>query len=154
MADAADWRLYASKECCMCGDRVDAHGTGSGHSPVSEWDYYAYQEEEAMKEHEGLPVAGYKKQSDENVQLVNSFKQDEERLLRKLDALVLSEGPVTVNTRWLSIGRTHLEQAFMAINRSIFRPDRVELPERLELTPDEIDTVLALREGKVGVVAK
>lgn len=107
-----------------------------------------------MKEHEGLPVAGYKKQSDENVQLVNSFKQDEERLLRKLDELVLREGPVTLDARWLSIGRTHLEQAFMAINRSIFRPGRVELPERLELSPDEIDTILALRNGSAGVVLK
>ena len=48
MADASEWRLYASKEICMCGSRVDAHGMGDGHSPVSEWDYYAWQEEEAI----------------------------------------------------------------------------------------------------------
>ena len=33
--------------------------------------------------------------------------------------------------RWLAIGRTHIEQGFMAINRAIFRPDRVEIPGEL-----------------------
>lgn len=81
-----------------------------------------------MSEHKGLPVAGYKTQSDDNVQLVNGFKQDEERILRKLDKLA-QNAPEGVDGRWLSIGRTQLEQAFMAINRSVFRPGRVELPE-------------------------
>lgn len=126
MADAAEWRLYASKEYCMCGSRVDAHGMGDGHSPVSEWDYYAWQEEEAMTQHTGLPVAGYKPQSDDKVQTVNAFKQDEERIMRKLDAL---KDSATIDGRWLAIGRTQLEQAFMAINRAVFQPGRVELPE-------------------------
>lgn len=29
-----------AKDVCMCGDYVDAHNMGSGHSPVSQWDYY------------------------------------------------------------------------------------------------------------------
>lgn len=29
----------APDEHCMCGDRVDSHSFGSGHSPVSELDY-------------------------------------------------------------------------------------------------------------------
>lgn len=110
----------------MCGSRVDAHGMGDGHSPVSEWDYYAWQEEEAMTQHTGLPVAGYKPQSDDKVQTVNAFKQDEERIMRKLDAL---KDSATIDGRWLAIGRTQLEQAFMAINRAVFQPGRVELPE-------------------------
>lgn len=76
--------------------------------------------------HAGLPVAGYRAQSDANVARVNAHKQDEERLLRKLD--VLTRDPA-VDQRWLAIGRTALEQAFMAINRAIFRPGRVELDE-------------------------
>lgn len=32
-------RSKASNDHCMCGDRVDSHGFGSGHSPVSEFDY-------------------------------------------------------------------------------------------------------------------
>lgn len=75
-----------------------------------------------------LPVAGYQPQTQEKVDLVNSFKADEERLLRNLDGL--KEGwPPGIDQRWLAIGRTQLEQAFMAINRSVFRPKRCALPE-------------------------
>ncbi len=74
----------------------------------------------------GLPVAGYKTQPDHKVGMVNLNKEAEERILRVLDEL--AKDP-TVDPRWLSIGRTHLEQAFMAINRSIFRPTRVGLSE-------------------------
>lgn len=89
-----------------------------------------------MTTHTGLPVAGYKAQSADAVAIVNAFKRDEERLLRKLDGMVRlndqlfdqGEGAV-FDPRWLSIGRTGLEQAFMAINRSVFQPDRVELNE-------------------------
>ncbi|USN16596.1 hypothetical protein POLEWNIK_00700 [Brevundimonas phage vB_BpoS-Polewnik] len=77
------------------------------------------------KKHDGLPVAGYQKQSDGAVNLVNSFKHDEEELLRRLDALKEDDD---IDQRWLAIGRTQLEQAFMAINRSVFRPARVILP--------------------------
>lgn len=82
--------------------------------------------------HAGLPVAGYKPQSDEKVQMVNGFKQDEERILRKLDSLTeanLESLGFEVDRRWLAIGRTQLEQAFMAINRAVFQPGRVVLPE-------------------------
>ena len=91
-----------------------------------------------MTEHTGLPVAGYQPQSDEKVALVNSNKEMEERLLRTIDALSLglptSTQPGTVNHafadgRWLAIARTHFEQGFMALNRAIFQPKRIELPE-------------------------
>lgn len=80
-----------------------------------------------MAEHEGLPVSGYRPQSEENVALVNNFKQTEERILRTLDELA-KEGE-TIDKRWLAIGRTGIEQAFMAINRAVFQPGRVKLPE-------------------------
>jgi len=76
--------------------------------------------------HPGLPVAGYKPQSDKAVELVNANKQDEERVLRVIDDL---NGRLDVNHRWLAIARTQIEQGFMALNRAIFRPGRVELPE-------------------------
>lgn len=75
-----------------------------------------------------LPVSGYKPQTQSKVDTVNSFKADEERLLRKLDAM---REPTSdnVDQRWLALGRTQLEQAFMAINRSVFQPSRVTLVE-------------------------
>lgn len=84
--------------------------------------------------HEGLPVSGYRPQSDEAVRLVNEFKADEERLLRKLDALreknlLDRESPAPYDPRWLAIARTNLAQGFMALNRAVFRPQRVKLPE-------------------------
>lgn len=74
------------------------------------------------KQHDGLPVQGYRKQSQVAVDCVNAMKTREEMLLRQLDAM--KDDP-EVDQRWLAIGRTNIEQGFMAINRSIFRPDRV-----------------------------
>ncbi len=71
-----------------------------------------------------LPVQGYKPQAQESVDLVNLNKRKEEMILRDLDKLANLE---FVDKRWLAIGRTNLEQAFMAINRSIFKPNRINL---------------------------
>lgn len=83
-----------------------------------------------MTEVTGLPVPGYKAtQPQERIDQVAEFKRDEERLLRKLDAMKEDAG---IDQRWLAIGRTHLEQAFMFINRSVFAPLRASLPEDAE----------------------
>lgn len=74
--------------------------------------------------HKGLPVSDYEPQSDAAVVLVNANKAVEEGVLRMLDKL--AEGD-EVDKRWLAIGRTAIEQGFMAVNRAIFRPDRVDL---------------------------
>jgi len=79
----------------------------------------------AQQEHKGLPVSGYQPQSDEAVTIVNIMKATEEKLLRALDDLAERDD---VDKRWLSIGRTQIEQGFMAVNRSVFRPGRVRLP--------------------------
>ena len=75
-------------------------------------------------DHKGLPVEGYRPQNETNIALVNHNKRLEELALQTLDVLATHEN---VDKRWLAIGRTHLEQAWMAINRSIFKPDRVKL---------------------------
>lgn len=76
--------------------------------------------------HQGLPVSGYRPQSDQNVELVNQNKALEERVLRQLDKLVATSG---LDPRWLSIARTHIDQGFMAMNRAVFQPGRIALPE-------------------------
>jgi hypothetical protein len=75
------------------------------------------------KKHKGLPVAGYKPQSEEAVAYVNTNKLLEEELLRRLDAM-----GTAFDKRWLAIARTHIEQGFMAMNRAVFQPARVKLP--------------------------
>lgn len=83
------------------------------------------------EQHQGLPVAGYKPQSEEKVALVNENKALEERVLRQMDRLAaLPAG--TVDPRWFSIALTQLEQGFMALNRAVFQPGRASLPEDLQ----------------------
>lgn len=72
---------------------------------------------------EGLPVAGYRPQTEGAMATVNANKRFEELLLRMLDTL---QSDATVDKRWLAIGRTQIEQGFMAVNRSIFKPGRLE----------------------------
>ena len=82
--------------------------------------------------HEGLPVAGYKPQDAEKVALVNRNKELEERVLRVLDELrrrTFREDASFVDLNWLQDGRRQIELGFMAVNRAIFRPGRVALPE-------------------------
>lgn len=78
------------------------------------------------KKHDGLPVQGYKKQTQTAVDCVNAMKTREELILRQLDAM--REDP-EIDQRWLATGRTDIEKGFMAINRSIFRPDRITFPD-------------------------
>lgn len=79
-----------------------------------------------MTDHKPLPVSGYVSQNDEKIRLVNRNKEIEERSLRILDELALLPG---VDKRWLAIGRTAIENGFMAVNRAIFQPIRVRLLE-------------------------
>lgn len=88
-----------------------------------------------MTQHTGLPVSGYKVQQPAvAVERVNRLKELEERVLRELDALAdVAPGngrpePYT-DQRWLAIGRTQIQQGFMAAARSVFQPNRVQLPE-------------------------
>lgn len=74
--------------------------------------------------HVSLPVAGYKPQDASTVSLVNVNKRHEEVVLRVLDGLAALPD---VDKRWLAIGRTAIENGFMAINRAIFKPGRVTL---------------------------
>lgn len=84
--------------------------------------------------HTGLPVGGYRPQSDEAVSLVNVNKEIEERVLRILDDL---RDRSDVDPRWLQAGRTQIELGFMAVNRAVFQPSRIRLPDDdADLLPD------------------
>ena len=79
---------------------------------------------EAAAQHQGLPVAGYRPQDEGAISLVNINKKFEEGVLRILDSLANNPD---IDKRWLSIGRTQIEQGFMAVNRAIFKPGRISL---------------------------
>lgn len=85
------------------------------------------------EENKGLPVHGYTSQSNELVKIVNENKIAEEELLRRLDKLADQSrgdrlGLPNHDPRWLAIARTHFEQGFMAMNRAVFQPKRINLP--------------------------
>ena len=73
-------------------------------------------------------VEGYTEQSSSAVETVNRNKVLEEQVLRLLDQLAARK-PGAIDQRWLAIGRTKIEEAFMAINRAVFQPQRTTLPE-------------------------
>lgn len=76
--------------------------------------------------HSGLPVSGYRSQAQSAIDQVNLNKQAEELTLRQLDQM--SEDRAQYDQRWVAIARTHFEQAYMAMNRAVFKPERVKLP--------------------------
>lgn len=82
-----------------------------------------------MTTHKGLPVSGYREQTGTHVALVNRNKEIEERVLRMLDDLEAKLDEFQIDPRWLAIGRVRIEEGFMMVNRSIFRPARVSFPE-------------------------
>lgn len=76
--------------------------------------------------HQPLPVAGYTEQTADRVNMVNEHKEMEERLLRRIDNLSAAGW---IDPRWAAIAKTDIEKGFMALNRAVFKPQRVKLPE-------------------------
>lgn len=85
-----------------------------------------------MTDHKGLPVSGYRQQSQRNVDLVNQNKEIEERVLRQIDKhahpAMLRSVP-EFDQRMVALARTKTQEAFMWLNRAVFQPDRVSLPD-------------------------
>ena len=112
--------------------------------------YANHEEDHSMAENRTpTPVSGYTAQPDAKVALVNRFKEMEERLLRELDALMLKPGTaenrdedaittatqamaIGADPRWLAVARTDFQRAYMALNRAVFQPQRIQLPEDSE----------------------
>ncbi len=76
--------------------------------------------------HEGLPLPGYRRQTDDALAIVRLSKNAEETILRVLDELARDDD---IDKRWLAIGRTDIERGFMAVNRAVMKPTRVSLPD-------------------------
>ena len=76
--------------------------------------------------HKGLPVAGYNPQSDDKVAIVNENKALEERCLRVAEAIQQTPG---MDARMAALAITGIQQSFMWLNRAVFQPGRVKLPE-------------------------
>jgi hypothetical protein len=64
-------------------------------------------------------IKGYRQLSAEEQRLINELKEQGNNLGVALDAIEAMPG---IDKRWLSIGRTHMQQGLMAIVRSVARP--------------------------------
>lgn len=94
----------------------------------------APEKEKAMSEKDytnpsGAQIPGYRQQSQANLEVVKFHKEWEERTLRHLDWLREQPG---VDQRWLQMGRSNIEVAFMEVNRAVMQPQRIALPEDAE----------------------
>lgn len=95
-----------------------------------------------MSEHTPLPVHGYQQQPQSAVDQVNHNKLTEEHILRQLDMMTHNS---RYDQRWLAIARTQIEQGFMAWNRAIFRPARVNLEQTVVTATD--GSQIKIRDG-------
>lgn len=70
-------------------------------------------------------IPGYRQLTEDQVTAISAFKVAEEHVLGMLDEL--AETAIEIDPRWLATGRTQIEQGFMAVNRSIARPERLSI---------------------------
>lgn len=66
------------------------------------------------------PIKGYRSLTEEELLAINRSKDMEELALTLVS--LLQSNP-TFDQRWVSIGKTHIQQGFMALVRGIARPE-------------------------------
>lgn len=79
-----------------------------------------------MVDNQHQKIKGYRDLSEEEIALMNEAKALAEQVgafVEKVQAKVSGEDTnITIDPRWLAIGRTDLQTGFMALIRSIARP--------------------------------
>jgi hypothetical protein len=53
--------------------------------------------------------------------------RDEDAITTATQAMAIGADP-----RWLAVARTDFQRAYMALNRAVFQPQRIQLPEDSE----------------------
>lgn len=66
-------------------------------------------------------IKGYRELNEAEIAAMNAIKEKGEELGALLDSLQ-NRPAVAIDGRWLSIGRTHLQQGLMAVTRAIAQP--------------------------------
>lgn len=80
-------------------------------------------------------VLGERRQAPAAVQTVNAAKELEEHVLRLLEEIE-EDGELAVDRRWLALGRTQIQLGFMAVNRAVFKPERISIADEDEPIED------------------
>lgn len=64
-------------------------------------------------------IRGYRPLSEVEISHINAIKEVADRVGQMVEMLAVRGD---VDTRWVSIGRTHLQQGFMALTRAVAQP--------------------------------
>jgi predicted nuclease with TOPRIM domain len=68
-------------------------------------------------------IKGYKELSPEQIDLMNKIKEKGAEVGALVDELKDLRVNSALDQRWVSIGATHLQEGFMALTRSVAKPD-------------------------------
>lgn len=66
-------------------------------------------------------IKGYRRLSEDEIKQINQIKDGESMITTLID--ILGHYP-EYDQRWVAIGRTHIEQGFMALTRAVARPGK------------------------------
>jgi hypothetical protein len=71
------------------------------------------------------PIKGYRELDSEEIADMNRLKEIEAMVLATVAML---RDATKYDSRWIAIGQTHIEQGFMALNRSVAKPEAIDPP--------------------------
>ncbi|GGO89130.1 hypothetical protein GCM10011348_46160 [Marinobacterium nitratireducens] len=74
-------------------------------------------------ENQHRKIKGYRELSQEEIDMMNKIKEKAAEVGDLCDELAALQGDSAADQRWFSIGRTDLQKGFMALTRSIAKPD-------------------------------
>ena len=76
-------------------------------------------------ENQHRKIKGYRELSQDEIDMINEIKENGislDGIIERLNSYV-DANQVSVDKRWLSIGKTHLQQGLMALTRAIAKPE-------------------------------
>jgi hypothetical protein len=68
-------------------------------------------------------IKGYRELTCHEKDVINTLKEEERRILSAIERIREAAPMHNNDARWFSIGVTHIEQGFMALVRSVARPE-------------------------------
>lgn len=77
-------------------------------------------------ENQHRQIKGYRDLSQDEIDAMNKIKEKAQEVGELCDAIANledSQGKGTTDARWLAIGKTDLQKGFMALTRSVAKPD-------------------------------
>lgn len=133
-----------AKEYCMCGIRVDDHGWGDGHTPVSMYDYYTHQQEkETMTQAPWSgasppPPAVPVHPGEANVLSTQSANRLYERIKQLDESLDEQVEAVKNATRSIAVAHDYIEKIYtqreeLAAELDQFAPSQWEPPRQVSM---------------------